>query len=71
MPTIKRYVDFASLAGFEYMMIDEGWCLRSGHGGSAPADADITQAKAEVKKIESETGDGHAVAGGADRSRTS
>ena len=48
MPTIRRYVDFASLAGFEYMMIDEGWCLRSGHGGSAPADADITQAKADI-----------------------
>ena len=48
MPTIKRYVDFASLAGFEYMMIDEGWCLRSGHGGSAPADADITQAKDDI-----------------------
>ncbi len=30
MPTIKRYVDFAGKAGFEYMMIDEGWCLNSG-----------------------------------------
>jgi alpha-glucosidase len=48
MPTIRKYVDFASLAGFEYMMIDEGWCLRSGHGGSAPADADVTQAKADI-----------------------
>jgi alpha-glucosidase len=48
MPTIRRYIDFAGLAGFEYMMIDEGWCLRSGHGGSAPADADITQAKADI-----------------------
>jgi alpha-glucosidase len=48
MPTLRRYVDFASQSGFEYMMIDEGWCLRSGHGGSAPADADITQAKADI-----------------------
>jgi alpha-glucosidase len=48
MPTIKRYIDFAGKAAFEYMMIDEGWCLRSGHGGSAPADADVTQAKADI-----------------------
>ena len=48
MPTIKRYVDFAGRSGFEYMMIDEGWCLNSGHGGRAPADADVTRAKADI-----------------------
>jgi len=48
MPTIKKYIDFAAKSGFEYMMIDEGWCLRSGHGGSAPEDADVTQAKADI-----------------------
>lgn len=48
MPTIKKYIDFAGRSGFEFMMIDEGWCLRSGHGGSAPADADVTQAKADI-----------------------
>jgi alpha-glucosidase len=48
MPTIKRYVDFAAKSGFEYMMIDEGWCLRSGTGGRAPPDADVTQAKADI-----------------------
>jgi alpha-glucosidase len=48
MPTIKKYIDFASSAGFEYMMIDEGWCLRSGTGGRAPPDADVTQAKADI-----------------------
>jgi len=48
MPTIKKYIDFAAQSGFEYMMIDEGWCLRSGHGGSAPDDADVTQAKADI-----------------------
>ncbi len=48
MPTIKRYVDFAGKAGFEYMMIDEGWCLNSGHGGRAPDDADVTKAKADI-----------------------
>lgn len=48
MPTIKKYIDFAGRSGFEFMMIDEGWCLRSGTGGRAPADADVTQAKADI-----------------------
>jgi alpha-glucosidase len=48
MPTIKKYIDFAGRSGFEYMMIDEGWCLRSGTGGRAPPDADVTQAKADI-----------------------
>ena len=48
MPTIKRYIDFASSAGFEYMMIDEGWCLNSGTGGRAPDNADVTKAKADI-----------------------
>jgi alpha-glucosidase len=48
MPTLKTYIDFAGRSGFEFMMIDEGWCLRSGVGGSAPADADVTQAKPEI-----------------------
>ncbi len=45
MRTIKRYIDFASDSGFPYMLIDEGWCLNSGVGGSAPPDADITRTK--------------------------
>lgn len=48
MPTIERYIDFAGKSGFEYMMIDEGWCLNSGVGGSAPADADVTRTKAGI-----------------------
>ena len=48
MPTIKKYIDFAGKSGFQFMMIDEGWCLRSGVGGSAPADADVTKAKPEI-----------------------
>ncbi|HEY5972564.1 MAG TPA: glycoside hydrolase family 97 protein [Pseudoxanthomonas sp.] len=48
MPTIKRYIDFAGQSGFEYMMIDEGWCLNSGHGGGAPDNADVTRAKADI-----------------------
>jgi alpha-glucosidase len=45
MPTIRKYIDFAARSGFEYMMIDEGWCLNSGVGGSAPENADITRTK--------------------------
>jgi alpha-glucosidase len=48
MPTIKRYIDFAGQSGLQYMMIDEGWCLNSGHGGRAPDDADVTRAKADI-----------------------
>jgi alpha-glucosidase len=48
MPTLQKYIDFAGRSGFEYMMIDEGWCLNSGHGGSAPPDADVTKAKADI-----------------------
>jgi alpha-glucosidase len=48
MKTIQTYIDFAGRSGFEYMMIDEGWCLRSGVGGSAPADADVTKTKPEI-----------------------
>jgi alpha-glucosidase len=45
MPTIQKYIEFAGRSGFEFMMIDEGWCLNSGVGGSAPANADITKTK--------------------------
>jgi alpha-glucosidase len=45
MPTIRKYIDFAAKSGFEYMMIDEGWCLNSGGGGSAPDNADVTKTK--------------------------
>lgn len=48
MRTIKRYIDFAAESGFDYMLIDEGWCLNSGVGGSAPADADITRTKPDI-----------------------
>jgi alpha-glucosidase len=39
---LTRLVDFAGASGFPYMLVDEGWALRSGVGGSAPADTDIT-----------------------------
>jgi alpha-glucosidase len=48
MPTIKKYIDFAGQSGFEYMLIDEGWCLNSGVGGSAPDNADVTKTKADI-----------------------
>jgi alpha-glucosidase len=39
---LSKFIDFAGQSGFAYMLIDEGWALRSGSGGSAPADTDIT-----------------------------
>ncbi|MEJ0086953.1 MAG: glycoside hydrolase family 97 protein [Pseudomonadota bacterium] len=48
MPTIRRYIDFAGRSGFEYMMIDEGWCLNSGTGGGARGDADVTKTKPDL-----------------------
>ena len=48
MPTIRKYVDFAAKSGFEFMMIDEGWCLNSGGGGSAPDNADVTKTKPDI-----------------------
>jgi alpha-glucosidase len=39
---LSSFIDFAGKSGFPYMLIDEGWALRSGAGGSAPADTDIT-----------------------------
>jgi alpha-glucosidase len=52
MMTIKRYIDFASASGFPYMLIDEGWCLNSGIGGSAPQNADITRTKPDLNMPE-------------------
>jgi alpha-glucosidase len=48
MPTIRKYIDFAGKSGFEYMMIDEGWCFNSGTGGRVRDDADITRTKADI-----------------------
>ncbi len=43
MATLKTFIDFAGRSALQYMMVDEGWSLRSGIGGSAPSDTDITQ----------------------------
>lgn len=48
MTTLKRYMDFAGKARLEYMLIDEGWSLNSGVGGSAPKTADIARAKPDL-----------------------
>lgn len=32
--TIKAYIDFASQSGLEYMLIDDGWYVNSGGGGT-------------------------------------
>lgn len=39
---LGKFVDFAGRSGFPYLLIDEGWALHSGVGGSAPANTDIT-----------------------------
>lgn len=52
MATLKRYIDFAAAARLEYMLIDEGWCLNSGVGGVARADADITRSKPGIDMAE-------------------
>ena len=41
--TIKRFIDFASKAGLEYMMVDEGWYLGAGGGGTVRPGVDITR----------------------------
>ena len=46
--TIKRFIDFASEAGLEYMMIDEGWYAGAGGGGTVRPGVDITRSIPEV-----------------------
>ncbi|MBJ6121658.1 glycoside hydrolase family 97 protein [Sphingomonas mollis] len=46
MADLKKLIDFAGASGLRYMLIDEGWALNSGVGGSAPADTDITKTQA-------------------------
>jgi alpha-glucosidase len=46
--TIKRFIDFASEAGLDYMMIDEGWYLGAGGGGTVRPGVDITRSIPEV-----------------------
>ncbi|KQU49607.1 hypothetical protein ASG67_10760 [Sphingomonas sp. Leaf339] len=46
MADLKKLIDFAGASGLKYMLVDEGWALNSGVGGSAPADTDITKTQA-------------------------
>jgi alpha-glucosidase len=48
MPDHQALHRLRAPVGFEYMMIDEGWCLNSGHGGSAPDGRGRHQAKADI-----------------------
>ncbi len=48
MTALKKLIDFAGRSGLPYMLVDEGWALRSGVGGSAPVDTDITKTQANL-----------------------
>ncbi len=41
--TYKSFIDFAAEAGLEYMMIDEGWYVGGGGGGTVRPGVDITR----------------------------
>lgn len=41
--TVKRFIDFAADAGLDYMLIDEGWYMGAGGGGTVRPGVDITK----------------------------
>ena len=41
--TIKRYIDFAAANGLDYMLIDEGWNIGAGGGGTVRPGVDVTR----------------------------
>ena len=45
--TMEHYIDFASRAGLEYMMVDAGWAHRMGAGRN-DANTDITRAQPNI-----------------------
>jgi alpha-glucosidase len=45
--TMEHYIDFASRAGLEYMMVDAGWAQRLGRGAN-DSNADITRAQPDI-----------------------
>jgi alpha-glucosidase len=50
--TMKHYIDFASTAGFPYMLIDAGWAVPDSAPQRNDAMADITRVNPEVDMIE-------------------
>lgn len=46
--TIKAYIDFAAASGLDYMLIDEGWSVNSGGGGTVYPGADIMKTVPEI-----------------------
>lgn len=46
--TIKGFIDFAAANTLEYMLIDDGWYVNSGGGGTVYPDADPTRAIPEI-----------------------
>jgi alpha-glucosidase len=45
--TMEHYIDFASRAGLEYMMVDAGWAQRLGAGPN-DSNSDITRAQPDI-----------------------
>lgn len=48
MPTLRRFIDFASQSGFPYLMIDEGWYAGAGGGGTVRPGVDVTRTVADI-----------------------
>lgn len=46
--TLKRYIDFAAANGLEYMLIDEGWNMGAGGGGTVRPGVDVTRPIPEI-----------------------
>jgi len=46
--TIKAFIDFASASGLEYMLVDDGWYVNSGAGGTVLPGADNLQSVAQI-----------------------
>ncbi|RJF86243.1 glycoside hydrolase family 97 protein [Sphingomonas cavernae] len=50
--TIRGFIDFAAASKLEYMLIDDGWYLNSGGGGTVYPGADPTRAIPEINIAE-------------------
>jgi alpha-glucosidase len=46
--TVKRFIDFASESRLQYMLIDEGWYMGAGGGGTVRPGVDITRTIPEI-----------------------
>lgn len=46
--TMKGFIDFAAASGLDYMLIDDGWYLGSGLGGTVRPGTDVTRSIPEI-----------------------